>query len=82
MKISRIVTVSVLLLALCCFLAAPAFAKHGGTGTSEGITGGWGGAPPENPGAWGDGQHPQQNGVESNGIVELIKTVLITVFLM
>ena len=81
MKISRIVTVSVLLLTLCSLIAAPAFAKH--SGASAGNTGAWGGAPPENPGAWATGQHPHKSGVESSGgIVELVKTALIVVGLL
>ncbi len=81
MKLSRIAIVSVLVLALCCSFAMPAFAKHGGTGTSQGISG-WGGAAPENPGAWASGQHPHATGVESSSIVECVKTILIVMYLL
>lgn len=81
MKSSRIVTLSVLLLALFCLFTAPAFAKHG-TGSS-GNPGGWEGAPPENPGAWAPGLHPHQNGGDAQsssgvgfGIVEYIEYIM------
>ena len=82
MRFSRIAIVSVLVLALCCSFAMPAFAKHGGSGSSQGATGGWGGAAPENPGAWASGQHPHATGVESSGIVEYVKTILIVMSLL
>lgn len=61
MKISRLVTLSILLVALFSLFAAPALADGGGYGGS-GNPGGWPGAPPVNPGAWAPGQHPHQNG--------------------